>query len=117
MMPNPQTIVVGGITGPVFTNQAFNEARCSKLADLFELHSVGGSKQLVHRVFQRYAHGRDKNFRWMCVATDRFPGMIEAIENQFGGIDERAIQIEENSFAIGHVFGISVENSLEKGEL
>ena len=36
--------------------------------------------------------------------------MIEAIENQFGGIDERAIQIEENCFAIGHAFGISLQN-------
>ena len=58
--------MIGGVAGPVFPNQTLNEARCSKLADLFKLHSVGGSKQPVHGVFQRYAHGRNENFRWMC---------------------------------------------------
>jgi hypothetical protein len=38
----------------------------------------------------------------MRLATDRLPGMIEAIENQFSRIDERAVQIEEDGFALGH---------------
>ena len=45
----------------------------------------------------------------MCLAADRTPRVIEAIENQFGGIDERSIQIEENCFATRHGFGTSVE--------
>ncbi len=100
--------MISGVAGSVFSHQTLNEAGSSKLADLLKLQSVGGSKQLVHRVFQRYAHSRDKDLWWMCSATDRFPGMIEAIENQFGGIDKRAVQIEENCFAVGHAFGISL---------
>ena len=44
----------------------------------------------------------------MCVATDRFPSVIETIENQLSGIDKRAIQVEEDGFAFSHAFGISL---------
>ena len=92
--------MIGGITGSVFPYQTFNESGSAELAVLLKLQSVGSSKQLVHRVFQRYPHRRDENFRWMRSATDRRPGMIETIENQLSGIDERAVQIEEDGFAL-----------------
>jgi hypothetical protein len=94
--------VIGGVTGSVFPHQTFNEAGCSKFADLLELQSVCSSEQPVHGDFQRYAHGRNENLCRVCSATDRLPGMIEAIENQFGGIDKRTVQIEEDGLALGH---------------
>ena len=38
----------------------------------------------------------------MRLTADRFPGMVEAIKDQFRGIDERTVQIEEDGPAFSH---------------
>jgi len=112
-----QTIVVGGIASSIFSHQTFNEAGGPKRADLLKVHPFCRSKQPVHGVFQRDAHSSDKDLPWMGLATDCFPGMIEAIENQLSGIDECAVQIKEDGFAFmdrrkDHVVVVAEESYL-----
>ena len=95
-----QPVVIRGVAGSVFLDETFHNAGASKLADLLKLHPIRGFKQPSHRIFQRYSHRRDENFRWMRSATHRLPRVIEAVENEFGSIDKRAVQVEEDGFAL-----------------